>query len=159
MARRLCLTLHDLTFFTQKFVAFRHDRQRRSVVLFITLFGPQQRTPPRLGKKTRFGDKFAVGNIKVDLAFTEQRIGTKLHQILTRNQIVNVGFTFAQVHLCTARSRNNGVVGIYFFVIPAAITQIGVHHRLRQKIRRMGANRVHHCMTPGIMLFRQIATV
>jgi hypothetical protein len=74
----------------------------------------QQRAPARFGEETRFGDKLAVGDLQLNLAFTEHRIRAELHQILTGNQVVDLRFTFAQVDLAAAGGRDNRVVGIDF---------------------------------------------
>ena len=98
MTRRLGLPLYHLALFAEQLVAFSHHRQRRAVVLFITLLRPQQGAPARLRQKARFGDKFAVGDIQIDLTFTKYRIRAELHQILAGDKAIDIGFALAEIH-------------------------------------------------------------
>lgn len=159
MAWRLGLTFNHFALFTQQFIVFRHHRQRRAVVLFIPLFTAQQRSPARFGKESGLSDEFTLRDIQFNHAFTEYRIRAKLHQVLTGYQVIHLRFIVRQSDTVAARSRNNGVVSINLFIIPAAITGIGIYRRLRQQIRRMHADGVHYRMPSSEVLFRQIATV
>ena len=159
MARRLRLTLNHFAFLAQQFVVFRDHRQRRAVVFFVTLFIAQQRTPACFGQETRFGDKPGFGNLQFDNAFAEHGVGTKLHQILTSHQLINLRLVFGQINVAGARRRDYRMVGIDFFIIPAAVTRLQIHGRLREQIRRVDTNRVQHRVTPGKVFFRQITAI
>ena len=159
MTRRLGLPLHHFAFFAQQLVIFCHHRQRHAVVLFVALFIAQQGSPARFRQKTRFGNELAVGDVEIDLTFAEHRIRAELHQILAGNQAVNLLFVVTELHLRAAGGRNNRVVGIDLFIVPAAVADLRIHHRLRQQIRRVHADGVQHRMAPGKMLFRQVAAI
>ena len=159
MARRLRLALHHFAPLAQQFIAFGHHRQRRAVVLFIALFAAKQRPPARLGQKTRFGDKLTVGDLEVNLAFTEHRVRAELHQILAGDQGVDLRFVIGEFDLAAAGGRDNRMVRVDLFIIPAAVADLRIHHRLRQQIRRMDGNRIQHRMAAGEMFFRQVAAV
>ncbi len=126
----LGLTLNHLTFFTQQLIALRHHRQRRAVVLFITLFVAEQGSPAGLRQKTRLRQELTVGDIQLDLALAEHRIRAELHQILAGNQAIDLCFIVMQVYRAAARRGDNRMVGIDFFIVPAAVTPIRIHHRL-----------------------------
>ncbi|MPM91153.1 hypothetical protein SDC9_138279 [bioreactor metagenome] len=155
----LSLTFNHFAFFAQQFIIFCHHRQRRPVIIFVALFIAKQRAPSGFRQKTRFSDKLAFGNIQLNNALPEYRICAKLHQILTGNQVVNFRFVVIQIDARTARGRNDGVVRIHFFVVPTAISRIGIDRRLREQIRCMDANRVQYRMTSGKVLFRQITAI
>ncbi len=159
MARRLGLTFNHFAFFAQQFIAFGYDRQRRAIVLFVTLFVAEQRAPARFREETRFGDKFAFGNFQLNNALAENRVRAELHQILTRDQVIDFCFVVGQVDVAGARRRDYRVVGIDFFIVPAAVMGIRVYRRLRQQIRRMDTNGVHHRVASGEVFLRQIAAV
>ena len=159
MARRLGLTLHHLAPLAQQFIAFGHHRQRRAVVLFIALFAAKQRPPARLGQKTRLGDKLAVGDLKINLAFAEHCVRAELHQILAGDQSVHLRFVIGELHLAAAGGWDNRMVRVDLFIIPAAVADLRIHYRLRQQVRRMDGNRIQHRMAASEVLFRQIAAV
>ena len=159
MARRLGLTFNHFAFFAQQFVIFSDHRQRRAVVLFVALFVTKQRAPACFREETRFGDKLAFGNLKLNHALTEYRVRAELHQVLTSDQVIDLRFVLGQVDVAGAGRRDNRVVGIDFFVVPAAIMGVRIHRRLREQIRRVHANGVHHRVASGKVFFRQIAAV
>ena len=159
MARRLRLTLHHFALLAQQFIVFGHHRQRRAVVLFIALFAAQQRPPASLCQKTRLSDKLAVGDLEVNLAFAEHRVRAELHQILPGDQVVDLRFVIGELDLAAAGGRDNRMVRIDLFIIPAAVADLRIHHRLRQQVRRMDGNRIQHRMTAGEVLFRQVAAI
>ena len=159
VARRLGLSFNHFALLAQQFVAFGHDRQRRAVVLFVTFFVAEQRAPARFREETRFGDKFAFGNFQFNNALAEHRVRAELHQILTSDQVIDLCFVVGQVDVAGARRRDYRVVSIDFFIVPAAVMGIRVYRRLRQQIRRMDANGIHHRVASGEVFFRQIAAV
>ena len=159
MARRLGLAFHHFPFFTQQLIVFGDHGKRRTVVLFVTLFVAEQRAPACFREETGFGDKLPFCDFQLDHAFAEHRVRAELHQVLTSDQVVDLRFVIRQVDAAGARRRDNRVVGVHLFVVPAAVMGVRVHHRLRQQIRRVHAYGVHHRMTTGKMLFRQVAAI
>ena len=99
-------------FLTQQLVVFSHHRQRSAVVLFVTLFVAKQRTPARFRQKTRFGNKFAFGDLQLNDALAEHRVRAELHQILTRDQVIDLRFVLRQVDVAGPRRRDDRMVGI-----------------------------------------------
>ncbi|MNS46826.1 hypothetical protein D3C72_793380 [compost metagenome] len=159
MARRLRLSLNHFALFAQQFVFFCDHGQRRAVVLFIALFIAEQCAPARFRQKTRFGDELTFGDLQLNHAFAEHRVRAKLHQILARHEVIHLRFVLAQIDVAGARRRDNRVVRVDFFIIPAAVARFRVHGGLREQVRGVNADGIQHRMSPGKMLFRQVAAV
>ncbi len=62
-----------------------------------------------------------LGDIQFDHAFAEHRVRAELHQVLAGDQVIDLCFVVGQVDVAGARRRDNRVVGIHLFIVPAAV--------------------------------------